>query len=78
MGWYKGWRISHDPKPIPVRDFDWIATSPDYDADCDQDGFFRCSGEQVNAATHQQLIAEIDAAIDAATPALQAGGMENG
>lgn len=63
MGWYKGWNISFDPKPIPTRDLDWIATSPDYDADCDQDGFFRCSGQQVSAATHQQIIAEIDAAI---------------
>lgn len=29
-----------DAKPIPDRRFDWSATYDDYDADCDQDGFF--------------------------------------
>jgi len=64
---YKGWRISHDFPPIPVRDFDWTATSPDYDVDCDDDGFFRCAGQQVHAASREQLMAEIDAAIEAQT-----------
>lgn len=57
---YKGWEISFDPPPIPVRNFDWVATSPDFDADCDQDGFFVCSGGQVHAATHEDLLREID------------------
>lgn len=26
--------------PIPVRDMDWSAITDDYDADCDQDGFY--------------------------------------
>lgn len=60
---YKGWRIDFDLKPIPARDFDWTATSPDFDADCDQDGFYRCSGEQVNAATYEELLEEIENAI---------------
>lgn len=31
---------SHVQPPIPIRDFDWSAVTDDYDADCDQDGFF--------------------------------------
>lgn len=57
---YKGWTISADCPPIPLRSFDWCATSPDYDVDCDQDGFFRCSGQQVHAATYKELLVEID------------------
>lgn len=57
---YKGWTISFDMPPIPARNFDWIATSPDFDADCDQDGFFICSGGQVNAATYEELLEEIE------------------
>lgn len=68
MGWYKGWRIGREYPPIGTREFDWVATSPDYDVDCDEDGFYRCAGQQVHAATHQQIIAEIDAAIEESTP----------
>lgn len=57
---YRGWDIGYECKPIPSRVFDWTATSPDFDADCDQDGFFICSGAQVNAATREELIEEID------------------
>lgn len=60
---HEGWQISYDMKPIPCRDFDWSATSPDYDCDCDQDGFFRCSGQQVHAATYEELLLEIELAI---------------
>ena len=60
---YKGWSISFDLKPIPCRDFDWSATSPDYDVDCDQDGFFRCAGNQVHAATYEDLLQEIEDSI---------------
>jgi hypothetical protein len=58
-----GWTISHDNPPIPCRDFDWSASSPDYDCDCDEDGFFVVSGQVVHARTRDALIAEIDAAI---------------
>lgn len=62
---YRGWAISYDPKPIPVRDFDWLATHPDYDAsrEGDEDGW-RDNGLKVNAATFDGLIEEIDAAQD--------------
>lgn len=59
---YRGWSISHDYPPIPVRNFDWSATSPDYDCDCDQDGFYQVAGEQVHAPTFDELLAQIDAA----------------
>jgi hypothetical protein len=60
---YKGWSIDYDAKPIPHRGFDWTATSPDYDADCDEDGFFVCAGQHVSAATLEDLMVEIDCAI---------------
>ncbi|ABD27453.1 hypothetical protein Saro_3018 [Novosphingobium aromaticivorans DSM 12444] len=63
MWTYKGWTISVDSPPIPTRAFDWCATSPDYDVDCDQDGYFRCAGEQVHAATYEDLLQEIEDAI---------------
>ncbi len=65
---YKGWNISFDYPPIPVRDFDWSATSPDYDCDGDSEGFHCCAGQAVHAATLEDLYAEIDAAIDVSQP----------
>lgn len=32
-----------DYPPIPVRDMDWSAVTDNYDADCDEDGFFSTS-----------------------------------
>ncbi len=61
---YRGWAISFDFPPIPVRDFDWSATSPDYDCNCDQDGFYASGGQVVHAATRAALIEAIDAAIE--------------
>lgn len=63
MWTYKGWSISADYPPIPTRSHDWSATSPDYDADCDQDGFFCCAGQSVNAATYEDLLQAIEDAI---------------
>lgn len=60
---YRGWTISFDFPPIPCRDFDWSATSPDYDCDCDDGGFFVSSGEVVYARTRDELMQAIDAAI---------------
>ena len=60
---YRGWSIDCDPKPIPFRGADWTATSPDFDADCDQDGYFCCTGAQVHAATYKELLVEIECAI---------------
>ncbi len=64
MWTYKGWAISADYPPIPTQSHDWSATSPDYDADCDQDGFFCCAGQSVNAATYEDLLEAIEDAID--------------
>lgn len=60
---YKGWSISFDMKPIPTRNFDWTAISPDFDADYDGDGFYISSGHQVHGASHEELLREIDAVI---------------
>ena len=65
---YRGWNVSYVHPPVPFRGWDWIATSPDYDVDGDSDGFWVCCGEQVQAATYDELVKEIDAAIDDGTP----------
>ena len=57
---YKGWQIGFDMPPIPTNAFDWSATSPDYDVDCDQDGFHKCAGHIVHAATYEELLQEIE------------------
>ena len=61
---YKGWAISYDYPPIPVRDMDWSATSPDYDCDGDSEGFHCVQGQMVHAATLKDLYIAIDEAID--------------
>lgn len=62
---YRGWKISFDPPPIPVRSFDWQATHPDYDAsyEGEEDGWVD-NGLKVNAATYEDLLLEIDCAQD--------------
>ena len=59
---YRGWSISFDYPPIPMRCFDWSATSPDYDAswEGEEDGWVS-SGTQLHASTREDLIAEIEA-----------------
>lgn len=59
---YRGWQIGFDMPPIPSRDFDWSATSPNYDAsyEGEEDGWI-ASGGIVHAATYEELLAEIDA-----------------
>lgn len=61
---YRGWNVHYDNPPIPLRSMDWSATSPDYDVDCDEDGFHVCAGQQVHAATYDELVKEIDAVIE--------------
>lgn len=58
---YKGWDIDVDRKPIPSRNFDWMAVSPDYECDYDdEDGPVIISGEVLYAATYEELLFEID------------------
>jgi hypothetical protein len=56
---HRGWLISWDYPPIPVRDFDWSATHPDYDGAEDAN-----DNRHVHAATLEGVIAEIDAWIE--------------
>ena len=58
---YKGWQISFDMPPIPIRDHDWQATSPDYDASYEgpEDGWVS-SGGHVFAGTYQDLLVAIE------------------
>lgn len=48
----------HVQPPIPVRDFDWSAVTDDYDADCDQEGFFT-SHPMGSGATEQAAIDDL-------------------
>lgn len=59
---YRGWTISYDPPPIPIRSFDWCGTGPNFDAswEGEEDGYVS-NGEQVMAGTRAELIEEIDA-----------------
>lgn len=56
---YRGWHISHDPPPIPLRDFDWQAHHRDYDAWNDGDGW-QDNGLKAHAPTYLALIDAID------------------
>jgi hypothetical protein len=58
---YRGWKISFDPPPIPVRSFDWSATHPDYDAEWlgEEDGW-QDNGLSVRAESYEELCALID------------------
>lgn len=62
---YRGWSVNFDPKPIPIRDFDWTATHPDYDAsyEGEEDGWTD-NGLKASAATYPILCDEIDALQD--------------
>ena len=62
---HRGWRIDFGAKPIPIRDFDWTATHPDYDAswEGEEDGWVD-NGLKVNAATYEELLEAIDEAQD--------------
>jgi len=64
MQTYRGWEISYDPPPIPMRCFDWSALSPDYDASYEgpEDGWVT-SGEHLMAGSLEELKKEIDFAI---------------
>jgi len=49
---------SYDFPPIPIRDMDWSAVTDNYDADCDQDGFF--SNDPVgHGRTEAEAIADL-------------------
>lgn len=57
---YRRWEISKNSAPYGER---YEATSPDYDVDCDQDGFFVCGGECLSADTVEELKELIDESI---------------
>jgi hypothetical protein len=45
----------NDCPPIPVRDMDWSAVTDDYDADCDQDGYFSTHPVGHGATEHEAI-----------------------
>lgn len=61
---YKGWDIRHNANAF-IDEQTYVATSPDYDVDCDQDGFFVCGGIALYSETLDDLKAQIDGYIDA-------------
>lgn len=61
---YRGWSISFDNPPIPIRSMDWSATHEDYDAWTDGEGEWTDNGLKVHAETYDELMDAIDAAQD--------------
>jgi hypothetical protein len=61
---YKGFEIRHNENAF-FTEQTFVATSPDYDVDCDQDGFFVCSGIALYSETLDDLKSQIDGYIDA-------------
>lgn len=59
---YRNWRIDHDALAV-LPEWEWQATSPDFDVDC-IDGQFVAFGGHCTAAPREELIAEIDAMED--------------
>lgn len=59
---HRGWLIGHDYPPIPWRNFDWTATSPDFDASYEgpEDGWVE-SGTIFHGASREAVIAQVDA-----------------
>lgn len=53
---HRGWQIDWAPPPIPTRNFDYVATHPDYDGAPDSG-----DSRQVFSATINGVVAEIDA-----------------
>ena len=56
---YRGWTISYDPPPVPLREFDWQATGPNYDAWNEGDGW-QDNGAKAFGRTREELIDAID------------------
>lgn len=56
---YRGWTISYNPPPIPVRDCDWQAIGPVFDATLDGETFTG-NGQSATAASREELIERID------------------
>ena len=61
---YKGWEIRHNDSSF-IHSEAFYATSPDYDVDCDQDGFLVRSGIVLYSESIDDLKAQIDGYIDA-------------
>ena len=54
---YRRWEISKNSAPYGER---YKATSPDYDVDCDIDGFYVCAGCVLTADSIEELKEAID------------------
>jgi hypothetical protein len=56
---YKGWEISYNPPPIPVRSYDWIAMLPEYEA-WTEAGCWVSNGLCLHAPNRAELTHNID------------------
>lgn len=54
---YRGWELNFNSAPYGER---YAATSPDYDVDCDIDGFYVCAGCVLTADTIEALKEAVD------------------
>ena len=58
---YRGWSISYVSDPLPGHPGDWIAISPDYFLEWNDECGWITTGKALNATTREDLIAAIDA-----------------
>ena len=58
---YNEWQIRYDPKPIPIRDFDWDFVHPNYDG---ADGGNGLAGNAASIEECIKHIKEIEEEID--------------
>lgn len=58
---YRGWTFHYDPPPIPIRDFDWQAVHPNYDASWEGEEYgWIDNGLKCEARSIELLCREID------------------
>lgn len=52
--------VEYWPPPIPIRDFDWHAIAEDYDADCNENGYFSRCGSGYGKSRRSAIIDLLD------------------
>lgn len=61
---YRGYTISYDPPPIPIRTMDWHWCSENFDAEQESDGTWHSNGLCGHSASLEEAKRDIDAQIE--------------
>lgn len=57
---YRGYTITFDPPPIPIRSMDWHWASENFDAEQESDGTWTSNGLAGHSASLEEAKADID------------------